>query len=93
MKQEILKNIIELKRQKKEFAIVTNLENGNSTILQNDDDLDNEFIDHKDQIMNFYPQTPSSTQFAFAATREFTTGKSFLAQPLPQLTVPTRVNN
>ena len=30
MKQEILKNIIELKRQKKEFAIVTNLENGNS---------------------------------------------------------------
>ena len=54
MKQEILKNIIELKRQKKEFAIVTNLENGNSTILQNDNDLDNEFIDHKDQIMNFY---------------------------------------
>ena len=54
MKQEILKNIIELKRQKKEFAIVTNLENGNSTILQNDNDLDNEFIDYKDQIMNFY---------------------------------------
>ena len=54
MKQEILKNIIELKRQKKEFAIVTNLENGNSTILQNDNDLDNEFFDHKDQIMNFY---------------------------------------
>ena len=54
MKQEILKNIIELKKQKKEFAIVTNLENGNSTILQNDNDLDNEFIDHKDQIMNFY---------------------------------------
>ena len=54
MKQKILKNIIELKRQKKEFAIVTNLENGNSTILQNDNDLDNDFIDHKDQIMNFY---------------------------------------
>ena len=54
MKQEILKNIIELKRQKKEFAIVTNLENGNSTILQNDNDLDNEFSDHKDHIINFY---------------------------------------
>ena len=44
MKQETLKNIIELKRQKKEFAIVTNLENGKSTILQNDNDLDNEFL-------------------------------------------------
>ena len=54
MKQEILKKIIELKRQKKEFAIITNLENGNSTILQNDNDLDNEFSDHKDHIINFY---------------------------------------
>ena len=54
MKQEILKNIIELKRQKKEFAIVTNLENGNSIIYQSDNDLNNEFSDKKDQIINFY---------------------------------------
>ena len=54
MKQEILKNIIELKRQKKEFAIVTNLENGNSIIYQSDNDLNNEFSDNKDQIINFY---------------------------------------
>ena len=54
MKQEILKNIIELKRQKKEFAIVTNLENGNSIIYQNENDLKNEFSDNKDQIISFY---------------------------------------
>ena len=54
MKQEILKNIIELKKQKKEFAIVTNLENGNSIIYQSDNDLNNEFSDNKDQIINFY---------------------------------------
>ena len=54
MKQEILKNIIELKKQKKEFAIVTNLENGNSIIYQNENDLKNEFSDNKDQIISFY---------------------------------------
>ena len=54
MKQEILKNIIELKRQKKEFAIVTNLENGNSIIYQNENDLKNEFSDNKDQIISLY---------------------------------------
>ena len=54
MKQEILRNIIELKKQKKEFAIVTNLENGNSIIYQSDNDLNNEFSDNKDQIINFY---------------------------------------
>ena len=54
MKQEILKNIIELKKQKKEFAIVTNLENGNSIIYQSDNDLNNEFSDNKDQIISFY---------------------------------------
>ena len=54
MKQEILRNIIELKKQKKEFAIVTNLENGNSIIYQNENDLKNEFSDNKDQIISFY---------------------------------------
>ena len=54
MKQEILRNIIELKKQKKEFAIVTNLENGNSIIYQSDNDLNNEFSDNKDQIISFY---------------------------------------
>ena len=54
MKIKTLEEILKKKSSKTEFAILTNLENGNSTILQNDNDLDNEFIDHKDQIMNFY---------------------------------------
>jgi len=54
MKQSLLKEIINLKKQKKEFAIITNLENGNSTIYHNDNELTGEFESYKDQIINFY---------------------------------------
>ena len=54
MKQSLLKEIINLKKQKKEFAIITNLENGNSTIYHNDNELTGEFESYKDQIVNFY---------------------------------------
>ena len=54
MKQSLLKEIINLKKQKKEFAIITNLENGNSTIYHNDNELIGEFESYKDQIINFY---------------------------------------
>ena len=54
MKQSLLKEIINLKKQKKEFAIITNLENGNSTIYHNDNELTGEFKSYKDQIINFY---------------------------------------
>ena len=54
MKQSLLKEIINLKKQKKEFAIITNLENGNSTIFHNDNELTGEFESYKDQIINFY---------------------------------------
>ena len=54
MKQSLLKEIINLKEQKKEFAIITNLENGNSTIYHNENELTGEFESYKDQIINFY---------------------------------------
>ena len=54
MKQSLLREIINLKKQKKEFAIITNLENGNSTIYHNDNELTGEFESYKDQIINFY---------------------------------------
>ena len=54
MKQSLLKEIINLKKQKKEFAIITNLENGNSIIYHNDNELTGEFESYKDQIINFY---------------------------------------
>ena len=50
----MIKEIINLKKQKKEFAIITNLENGNSTIYHNDNELTGEFESYKDQIINFY---------------------------------------
>ncbi|WP_440931208.1 XdhC family protein [Candidatus Pelagibacter sp.] len=54
MKQSLLKKIINLKKQKKEFAIITNLKNGNSTIYHNENELTGEFESYKDQIINFY---------------------------------------
>jgi xanthine dehydrogenase accessory factor len=54
MKQSLLKEIINLKKQKKEFAIITNLENGNSTIYHNENELTGEFESYEDQIINFY---------------------------------------
>ena len=54
MKQSLLKEIINLKKQKKEFAIITNLENGNSTIYHNERELTGEFESYKNQIINFY---------------------------------------
>ena len=54
MKYSILKKIVDLKKQKKEFAIVTDLKNSNSTVYKLDEDLDEDFIQYKDQIDSFF---------------------------------------
>jgi xanthine dehydrogenase accessory factor len=54
MKHSILKKIVDLKKQKKEFAIVTNLKNSNSVVYKLDEDLDEDFIQYKDQIDSFF---------------------------------------
>jgi xanthine dehydrogenase accessory factor len=54
MKHSILKKIVDLKKQKKEFAIVTNLKNSNSVVYKLDEDLDKDFIQYKDQIDSFF---------------------------------------
>jgi len=54
MKHSILKKIVDLKKQKKEFAIVTDLKNSNSTVYKLDEDLDEDFIQYKDQIDSFF---------------------------------------
>ena len=54
MKHSQLKEIIKKKASKKEFAIVTNLENGLSTIYEPGKSLSKEFEDHKEQIDNFF---------------------------------------
>ena len=53
MKQQILKEIIEKKEKKIEFAIVTNLENGESCIFEENKPIDKNFDKYKDKI-NLY---------------------------------------
>ena len=54
MKQTLLKKIIELKNKKKEFAIITNLSNGNSFIFENDKPTNKNFEKYSKQINNFF---------------------------------------
>ena len=50
MKRELLKEIIKKKEKKIEFAIITNLENGESCIFEKDKILDTNFEKYKDKI-------------------------------------------
>ena len=54
MKHSQLKEIIKKKASKKEFAIVTNLENGLSEIYEPGKSLSKEFETHKEQIDSFF---------------------------------------
>ena len=52
MKRELLKKIIEKKEKKIEFAIITNLENGEGCIFEKNNDLDKKFEKYKDKIIS-----------------------------------------
>jgi len=52
MKKELLKEIVEKKGKKIEFAIITNLENGESCIYEKDKILSKAFNNYKDEIVN-----------------------------------------
>ena len=54
MKLEILKSIISKKENKSEFAIVTNLETGESEIFEKNKSLSKEFEKYSTQIDNFF---------------------------------------
>jgi len=54
MKKQLLKEIIDRKKNKIEFAIITDIENGESCIFEKDKLLDKNFEKHKDKInLNF----------------------------------------
>ena len=53
MKKELLKEIIKKKEKKIEFAIITNLDNGESCIFEKNKPIDKNFEKYKDNI-NFY---------------------------------------
>ena len=51
MKKKILKEIIQKKEKKIEFAVITNLENGKSCIFEKNKALDKDFKEYEDQII------------------------------------------
>mgnify|MGYP001411939862 FL=1 len=53
MKKKLLKEIIKKKEKKIEFAIITNLDNGESCIFEKDKPIDKNFEKYKDKI-NFH---------------------------------------
>tara|TARA_B100001750_G_C15255166_1_gene469819 strand:- start:68 stop:748 length:681 start_codon:yes stop_codon:yes gene_type:complete len=51
MKKELLNEILKKKASKIEFAIITNLENGQSCIFEKNKPFDKNFVNHKDKII------------------------------------------
>ena len=56
MKKKLLEEIIKKKEKKIEFAIITNLENGESCIFEKDKNIDKNFEKYLDKINLFYDQ-------------------------------------
>ena len=54
MKLKILKDIIKKKENKSEFAIITNLETGDSEIFEPDTTISKDFEKYRDKINDFY---------------------------------------
>ena len=52
MKKQLLKEIIEKKEKKIEFAIITNLENGESCIFEKDKPLNKDFEKYKEKVIS-----------------------------------------
>ena len=50
MKKQLLKEIIEKKEKKIEFAIITNLDNGESCLFEKDKPLNKNFEKYKEKI-------------------------------------------
>ena len=51
MKKQLLKEIIEKKGKKVEFAIITDLENGQSCVFEKEKPIDKNFEKHKEKII------------------------------------------
>ena len=60
MKKQLLKEIIEKKEKKIEFAIITNLENGESCIFEKNKPLDKNFEKYKDKIISQFDKKKNS---------------------------------
>ena len=54
MKKQLLKEIVEKKNKKSEFAIITNTENGKSCIFEKNKNLDKNFIKYEKEIFSYF---------------------------------------
>ena len=54
MKLKVLKEVIKKKENRSEFAIITNLETGNSEIFEPNIAISEDFEKYKDKINDFY---------------------------------------
>ena len=54
MKKKLLEEIVEKKEKKIEFAIITNLENGESCVYEKDKPINKNFIKYKEQINSYF---------------------------------------
>ena len=54
MKKQLLQEIIKKKEKKVEFAIITNLENGESCVFEKEKPIDKNFEKHKEKIISQY---------------------------------------
>ena len=65
MKKQLLKEIISKKENKVEFAIVTNLENGESCIFEKGIPIDKNFEKNLDKIFEFFTSCLGSSNQTF----------------------------
>ena len=63
MKQQILKEIIEKKERRIEFAIVTNLENGESCVFEKNKPINNNFEKYKDKIFHLFQRLHGKNEY------------------------------
>jgi len=61
MKKKLLNEIIEKKKQKIEFAIITNLENGENSIFEKNKPIDKNFEKYKEKINFYYEKKKNGT--------------------------------
>ena len=54
MKKQIIENIISKKNNKEEFAIVTNISNGENFIFEKNKIIDKNFEKYSDEINNYF---------------------------------------
>ena len=59
MKLKVLKEVIKKKENRSEFAIITNLETGNSEIFEPNIAISEDFEKYKDKINGFYKDKKS----------------------------------